>query len=249
MAPKRLKQKLGRIPDIDVARATVMTPAEKDKLLSLLCYVNENPNNYYPLRRARALLYGSKGGLFEFEPESEELVKKCITELSRNDSHAGFNIKAALAIHSYFGKNRICCLETLSVPPRLDLGERIYFKGWHNRLFHNQKRGDINCIYFDDRKDNGLTDLAAKFVFSAMNIAIRGFSSEFDIVKFIIVRTPDVRDLAKHLISEYDEKIGRKVQVIEDSGDYFSSGEIGQVVTEIYNERVAIFRSLKDKAA
>ena len=211
--------KLRRLPEIDLAK---IAPLSRDEKLPRLRSFNSGGGSwsYDPARRQNYNIASPRNPL-GLDVKSPAIAK--IRELVRKDCYCDQQEASCIEVvdlfHDWFGKNATDAVDRKL--PSMAIGSLGTVKYWEN--FVSQINGRPTQIFFDHRRQNGLTKLARKFVFSMMAAQAKAVDPDLIGAERLIFCFPQEKGYPRRIVDHYCA-----------DGDLFSLEQLTQMVEETY---------------
>jgi hypothetical protein len=211
--------KLRRLPEIDLAK---IAPLSRDEKLPRLRSFNSGGGSwsYEPARKQSFNIAAPRNplGLIVASPNIEQ-----IRQLVRRDSYCIEQEESCIeVVDLFYDWNSANATDAIDRRlPAMAIGSLGSVKYWES--FVSLIRGVPTQVFFDHRRQNGLTSLARKFVFSMMAAQARAADPDLVDAQRLILCFPQRKDCPRQIVDHYCN-----------DADLFTIDQLTQMIEETY---------------
>ncbi len=184
--------KIPPLPPTDLARIAMLPVHMQRPALQQVKGGAQGPN-YNPTRKQLPDIVNRQPGPFVAERAPWNIVRENLGRACRSDAEEKMNLPVAKSTYDYCVEHDVRAVELNGYPITFSVGVRLVC--WAPALFIYQDR--LSVPFFDMRRGRSLTSEGIRFIFSAMDIALRINNPDFAEVEFEVLKFDlgDVRGL------------------------------------------------------
>jgi hypothetical protein len=195
--------KIPRLPEIDLARITVMTPDQQHNQLADFDQSGV-PLSYAPFRKsAPDILCVASGFISPTKRTSWDGIAANIRSDSQKPNERRSNLQVAKGLYQWADARKVTGRRLDLLPFPIGLSEKVVF--WNNMVLNVEERAVVP--FLDPRRTKGLTYNARQFTFSLMHERIRAAGGDLESVRLAIIQFANEQKGPRRPIVYFDDGI------------------------------------------